>query len=145
MASDVDQIVKLAPQVEKRRAEKVAQFLELIRDPDLASYVNLLRNGDASLTRSANATQHGFKNGNGLREAIRSIHGVLPPRFTASQILEHLQHRNFKFAAKDPGSAIRDALYILKRDGELKIAVAGKGGKENQYEWAAKKAEPSNR
>jgi len=62
-------------------------------------------------------------------------------RFTVEKMRERL--RAFPFGgAADPIKAIRDALYVLVKKGELRVVNKGKGGSPNVYEWqtAAKPA-----
>jgi hypothetical protein len=66
-----------------------------------------------------------------LRDEIRAMRAI-SPRISATQVLERLA--NFPFRT-DPKKAIGDALYQLRQQGELKIAVKGKGGKPGILEW----------
>lgn len=133
-----DDFALLVEQVEKRRAEKVATFLELLRDPDLAAYVALLRNGQhpqhSQQTKPSFTAPPGFKTGNGIQKTVLGL--VLPERFTADDVLRGLQEGGFAFTGKDHKAAVRDALTALTR-GEapsFRIAHKGEGGKLNIYE-----------
>jgi hypothetical protein len=80
---------KLVEQVEKRRAEKVAKFLELLCDPDIAPYIDLLRNGkEPEKPKGEFIPPAGFKVGNGIREAVINLD--LPSQFTSKDILAGL-------------------------------------------------------
>jgi len=67
-----------------------------------------------------------------LRDEIRALKTSLP-RINATQVLDRLS--NFPFTNNDPKKAISDALYQLRKQGELKIVSHGKGGTPNTFEW----------
>jgi hypothetical protein len=71
----------------------------------------------------------------GLRKTICALADKLPERFTARDVLFHLQAHGFKFVG-DPKAAVRDAIYALSRGDEhiFRIAEAGTGGRPNEYE-----------
>jgi hypothetical protein len=127
----------LVEQVARRTTEKVARFLEMLRDPDLAPYVAALRNGHehkqspspARLDQSA-----GFKIGNGIREAVIAL--PLPQRFTGEDVLAALEASDFQFSSRERKAAVRDALFKLSRGANpfFKIIKKGAGGKPNIYE-----------
>ena|ERR1700739_4104279 len=131
-----DDFSLLVEKVERRRAEKVAKFLELLRDPDLAAYVAILRSGEQpEPPKGAGFTPPiGFKNGNGIRDAIRGL--TLPARFTSDEILKALEEIGFPFSSKDHKSAVRDAVYKLTTGTtpEFRKFRTGKGGHPNVYE-----------
>jgi hypothetical protein len=67
-----------------------------------------------------------------LRDEIRALKPTMP-RLNAIQVLERLS--KFPFTS-DPKKAISDALYQLRKQGELRIVSHGKGGTPNTFEWA---------
>ena len=124
-------------QVARRTTEKVARFLEMLRDPDLAPYVAALRNGhdhNQSPSPVRLAQPPGFKIGNGIREAVIALQ--LPNRFTGEDVLAALEATDFQFSSRDRKGAVRDALFKLSRGASpvFKIIKKGAGGKPNIYE-----------
>lgn len=73
-----------------------------------------------------------------LRDEIRALKPNLT-RFTGEQVLERLS--NFAFGS-DPKKAVADALYQLRKQGEVKIVTHGKGGKANTFEWQQQPVKP---
>lgn len=67
-----------------------------------------------------------------LRDEIRSLKPSMT-RVNAIQVLERLS--NFPFTSSDPKKAVSDALYQLRKQGELRIVNHGKGGTPNTFEW----------
>lgn len=141
MRDDFQKLVEKVEKVEKERADKVARFLELLRDPDLAGYVAMLSNGNhrsepAKIPSFSPPT--GFKSGNGIREAIRSL--ALPARFTADDVLVALEVQKFEFASADHKAAVRDAVYSLTKGVEPTFhkVRSGAGGLPNVYERTEK-------
>ncbi len=67
-----------------------------------------------------------------LRDEIRALKQQLPSRFTTLDVLQKLQKYPFN---RDPKSAVRDAIYELTNNEELRIVKPGKGGKPNILEW----------
>lgn len=67
-----------------------------------------------------------------LRDEIRALKPSLP-RPNVVLVLERLS--NFPFTSSDPKKAVSDALYQLRKQGELKIVSHGKGGTPNTFEW----------
>jgi len=126
-APTIDELVA----VHERKSRKAAQLFALLRDPDVADIVALLRNG-ASSASSANGSQEQH----GLRNVIRSLYPVLGKHFTSNDVVVSLQEQGFDFGKRNPKSAVRDQLYALSQPGlnELKIVSEGKGGKPNIYE-----------
>jgi hypothetical protein len=130
-----DDFSKLVEQVEKQRAEKVAKFLELLRDPDLATYVALLRNGEQpERAKQPFIAPTGFKSGNGIQKTVASL--TLPEQFTGEDVLRALEEAKFVFSSKDHKGAVRDALSSLTRGETPKFRIVhkGEGGKPNFYE-----------
>lgn len=131
-----DEFAVLLEKAEKQRAEKVAKFLELLRDPDLASLVALLRNGNRHEFVSAAPfiPPVGFKNGNGIRDAIRAL--TLPAQFTCDDVVAALKQEDFEFSSSDPRKTVRDALYVLSQSEtpEFRRVRGGVGGQIGVYE-----------
>ncbi|HEV2322756.1 MAG TPA: hypothetical protein VGS10_02275 [Terracidiphilus sp.] len=125
----------MVEKVEKRRADKVARFVELLRDPELATYVSLLRNGSPEHAPGLAAfdSPTAFKRGNGIREVIVTLN--LPDKFTSEDVLAQLEQRSFPFSSKDHKGAVRDALFKLARGEKspFRIVTKGAGGKPNIY------------
>ena len=124
-------------QLDKRIAQKKAQLIQLWRDPEMAAYVAILRNGHQTPQQQSDkkpfAPPTGFKNGNGIRVSIENL--SLPGRFSNSHVEEGLSAANFRFGS-DPKRAVRDAMYDLSHGDSaiFRIATKGKGGKPNIYE-----------
>lgn len=119
----------------ERKSKKVALLFELLADPDLTDIVSTLRNGTApqkatSLLEAAVSTVPG---GTGLREAIRAVYPALPAHFTATDLVEVLIDRGFKFGKRDAKDAVRDQLYELSQKEEITVLKEGKGGQQNEY------------
>lgn len=136
MTRQLDDLVRIAEQAEQRRADKVATFLEMLRDPDLAPLVSSLINIEHSTNGKRFVPPKGFKNGNGIREAIRALYSKLPPQFTSLDVHAFLRNAHFRFSARDEKNAVRDALAAMAKNGELKVVAIGSGGKPNVYERA---------
>jgi hypothetical protein len=66
-----------------------------------------------------------------LRDEIRALKPTTP-RLNSIQVLERLS--KFPFTS-DPKKAVSDALYQLRKQGELRIVSHGKGGTPNTFEW----------
>jgi hypothetical protein len=138
VAQPMDEITKIqaqVAQVDKRIAEKKAQLMQLLRDPELAPYLAALRNGHQPppSTQKPLTPPAGFKNGNGIRVSIEKL--SLPNRFSNSHVEEGLTAANFRFGS-DPKRAVRDAMYDLSHgdDASFRIVTRGRGGKPNIYE-----------
>jgi hypothetical protein len=136
-----DDFQELVEKVDRERADKVARFLEMLRDPDLAGYVARLRNGTPQpepakiASKAASFTPPaGFKSGNGIREAVRSL--TLPAQFTADDVLRGLETHNFAFASEDHKSPVRDAIYSLTHGNApvFRRVSGGVGGLPSRYE-----------
>ncbi len=130
-----DEFSKLIEQIDRRRSEKIAKLLELLRDPDLASFAAALQNGKhLEKPRETFVAPPGFKNGNGIQDAVRRL--SLPARFTADDVFELLQRDGFRFTAKRPRGSARDAISKLTRgkNPEFKVVEKGQGGQPNYYE-----------
>jgi hypothetical protein len=137
MGDDFQKLVEKVERAEKERADKVARFLEMLRDPDLAGCVAVLRNGNHQPEPAKIASfipPAGFKNGNGIREAVRSL--ALPARFTADDVHAALEAQQFEFASGDHRAAARDALYSLTKGDAptFRKVRSGAGGLPNVYE-----------
>jgi hypothetical protein len=137
--TDISKSLALVEQVEKRRAEKIAQFVKTLReaanDPDLASVFALLRNGHHHEPQKSPqfVPPKGFKTGNGIRDAIRAL--TLPQEFTAEDVVRGLEAAHFHFASENrKAGAVRDALRALEKAAELRIKRHGKGGRLSVYE-----------
>jgi hypothetical protein len=130
MARDIDDIVRLAEQREKRKAEKISLFLKLSKDPDIRPIIELFR-ADVTPNGKKTKTQFtppvGFKTGNGLRDAIRNLD--LPQRVTAKSVWDALHKKQFRFSANDELGAVGDALYAMSRgkNPEFRRVVGEKG------------------
>lgn len=140
-----DKFTSLVEKAERQRAEKVAKFLELLRDPDLASLVALLRHGsqqEGTGTLFVSAAPFvppvGFKNGNGIRDAIRGL--ALPARFTCDDVVTALKQENFEFTSNDPRKTVRDSLYVMSQGDspEFRRVRGGVGGQVGVYERVQK-------
>jgi hypothetical protein len=141
--NDIRQIVE---QVEKRIAEKRARLVELLNDPDLAPYVAVLQNGHKpsqphQVNKKPNFTPPvGFKNGNGIRGAIRKLLDDEAHPFFEMRQFGRDNVKNFldDLYGKDAYSqkAVGDALHHLStsRNKVLKKVGGGEGGKPNLYE-----------
>jgi hypothetical protein len=165
MSSAILQTIRQAEEIAARKASKEAQLESLVQDPDCADWVlrwvEDIRKGLSEASSNGNSHEsifdpveqqgepfiirmrpQGGKNGNGIRNAIRALDD-LPTRFTASDVLQRLNARNFPFVA-EPNSAIKDALYALKRRHELRVSFQGSGGKPSKYEWTHRKGSNEN-
>jgi hypothetical protein len=144
MQSEIFKLVEQAEQVERQRREKIDAFFRLVRDPDLAAQVALIRNGHSAppLERPKSQKKRkqprraaGFRNGNGIQSAVAGL--ALPERFTVQTVLDQLRAGNFEFASKDPRGAVRDAVFALSKEGStnqrFKIVERPKGGQPNIY------------
>jgi hypothetical protein len=138
--NDISQIVE---QVEKRIAEKRARLVALLNDPDLAPYVAVLQNGHkpAQPNKKPSFTPPiGFKNGHGIRDAIRKLlsdeeHPFFEMRqFGRDNVKNFLDSLYGKDAYTD--KAVGDALHHLStsKNRVLKKVGGGEGGKLNLYE-----------
>jgi hypothetical protein len=135
---------KVVEQVEKRIAAKRAQFVELLNDPDLAPYTAALLNGHRPPEPKSNPKAFtppvGFKNGHGIRDAIRKLLADDAHPFFEMQIFGRDNVKNFldDLYGKDAFSqkAIGDALHHLStsKSKVLKKVGGGEGGKLNLYE-----------
>jgi len=133
MPRDIPDFVRAAEQYEKRRADKVNQFLRLIKDPDIQPYLELLRDKTAPVNGSkAFVPPPGFKSGNGLRDSIRKLD--LSQKFTSVWVLEQLRKNQFPFSAHDELGAVSDALYAMARKGELRRINPEKAGGPTMYQ-----------
>jgi hypothetical protein len=127
---------KMVEQVDKRIAEKRARLVELLNDPDLAPYVAVLHNGH----KPQFAPPVGFKNGHGIREAIRKLLDNESHPFFEMQKFGRDNVKNFldDLYGKDANSlkAVGDALHHLStsKNKVLKKVGGGEGGKPNLYE-----------
>jgi hypothetical protein len=138
--NDISQIVE---QVEKRIAEKRARLVELLNDPDLAPYVAVLQNGHKPQAnkRPSFTPPVGFKNGNGIRDAIRKLLDDEAHPFFEMQQFGRDNVKNFldDLYGKDAYSlkAVGDALHHLStstKNKVLKKVGGGEGGKPNLYQ-----------
>ena len=132
----------MVAQVERRIAEKRARLMELLDDPDLAPYVAALRqqgshsNGIRSFVPPA-----GFKNGNGIRDAIRKLLDDDSHPFFHIRQFDRANVKGFldDMYGKDTYSlkAVGDALHhlsALSTNKAVKKVGGGEGGKPNLYE-----------
>lgn len=128
----------------ERRA-KITQFESLLRDPDLAEFVQELgitpnnhsskpRNNKQLNTTTARSTA---PNANGLKDAILRITTTFVSSFTAAMVVAKLQEQHFKFSG-NPLKAVRDSLYVIDKKG-LGIHEVGrsKDGGPKYYERSA--------
>jgi hypothetical protein len=144
--NDIRQTVE---QVEKRIAGKRARLIELfglLNDPELAPYVAALRSGHKPWQPQANEKRSftppaGFKNGNGIRDAIRNLlNDDAHPFFEIRQFdRDNVKHFLDDLSGKDTYSAkaVGDALHHLStstKNKVLKKIGGGEGGKPNLYE-----------
>jgi hypothetical protein len=140
--NDINQIVE---QVEKRIAEKRARLVELLNDPDLAPYVAVLKNGHSPSQPQASkkpvfTPPTGFKNGRGIRAAIRKLLDDEAHPFFEMRQFDRDNVKNFldSLYGKDTYSmkAVGDALHHLStsKNKALKRVRGGEGGKLNLYE-----------
>lgn len=165
MSSTIPNIIRQAEEIAARKAAKIGQLQLLIEDPDCADFVlelisnirNFHPHPDLNPSNvlmppvearieepqekdwaTANIMRAPVgKNGNGIQSAIRHL-GNLPARFTARDVLNELMSRRFRFVA-EPTNAVKDALYALKRRGEIHQVIQGSGGKPSTYEWRNRK------
>jgi hypothetical protein len=144
----MNNLTQIVEQVEKRIAEKRARLIELLHDPDLAPYVAVLQNGRQSPQlqhphhgKRAFSPPAGFKNGHGIREAIKKLLDDDAHPFFEMRQFGRDNVKNFldelygmdHFSAK----AVGDALYHLSaasKNRVIKRVDGGKGGKPNIYE-----------
>lgn len=139
--NDFTQIVE---QVDKRIAAKRARLLQLLNDPDLTPYVNVLLVTGHAITKSRSKTATvpvQIKNGNGIREAIRKLLNDDNHPFFEMRQFGRDNVKNFldDCYGKDTYSlkAVGDALYHLtksSKDKVLRKVQEGKGGKPTLYE-----------
>jgi hypothetical protein len=134
-----DEYASLVEKVEKEHAAKVAKFWELVRDPELAAHVAIVRNGHqqtgvVTVSAAPFVPPVGFKNGNGIRDAIRAL--ALPARFTCDDVVTALKQENFEFSSSDPRKTVRDSLYVLSQSEspEFRRVRGGVGGQVGVYE-----------
>ena len=116
MTRDINEIVRLAEQREKRKAEKISLFLKLSKDPDIRPIIELFRvdvTPNGKKTKAKFSPPAGFKTGNGLRDAMRAL--VLPQKVTAKLVWDALHKKQFRFSANDEMGAVSDALYAMSR------------------------------
>jgi len=130
MPRDITDIVRLAEQREKKKAEKISLFLKLSKDPDIRPIIELFR-ADVTPNGKKHKTHFnppvGFKTGNGLRDAIRALD--LPEKVTAKWVWEALRKKQFRFNANDELGAVSDALYAMSRGKSPEFrSVAGEKG-----------------
>lgn len=138
--SNFTQVVE---QVEKRIAEKRARLVALLNDPDMAPYVEALRHGEhlrVTPARVFNPPQ-GFKNGNGIRDAIRKLLADESHPFFEMRDFDRTNVKNFLDEMYGEGAysmkAIGDALHHLSsssKDKVLKKVSGGEGGKLSIYQ-----------
>jgi hypothetical protein len=142
-----DNIAKMIEESERLRAEKIAKFLELLHDPDLAPYVSRLTTQVIApapkpvratpmihARRVAIAKPVGFRTGNNIQQVIRDL--ALPHRFTAEDVYVALKEARFQFTSTDHRGSVGDALFKLCR-GEnpvFRIAIPRSNGGQNVYE-----------
>jgi hypothetical protein len=132
----------MVAQVEKRIAEKRARLMELLSDPDLAPYVAALRHQGPSVNGAKPfVPPAGFKNGNGVREAIRKLLDDHSHPFFQMRQFDRQNVKNFldEIYGKDTYSvkSIGDALHhlsTLSKNKVVKKMGGGEGGKPNLYE-----------
>jgi hypothetical protein len=72
-----------------------------------------------------------------LITSVRKVTESVDGRFTAAMIVDGLEARKFKFAAKNPNVAVNGALRKLTHKGELRVAKEGSGRRGNEYERVA--------
>ena len=137
----VDHDVTLSPTYLRQQLKECEAKAKLIREAlDMAERVaHLARvlgqpaNGTAQTRKDANKVQSiRAAAPRPLRDEIRALKPSLP-RPNALLVLERLS--NFPFTNSDPKKAVSDALYQLRKQGELKIISHGKGGTPNTFEW----------
>lgn len=124
--------------LETRRAKKVEQLIELLRDPDLAEVVGRLL-ADSQKPLDVQHRSNGPEPIDGLRITIMSL-DTLPAHFTSTQVVEALHARNHPFGT-DPKAAVRDALYKLTTQGKVRIVKQGGGGILHVYERIKEKSQ----
>lgn len=95
---------------------------------------DLHRNGKKTVIPDRDVSPSDSGSPTGLRKAVCALAECLPAKFTAPDVLAHLQAQGFNFAG-NPMAAVRDALYSLSRAAEpmFRLTQAGKGGKHNVY------------
>lgn len=131
MTNRLEQVIE----AEERRAEKVADLFDLLRDPDLADIVLKLIGGAQATALNCNGSGQSESPG-GLRGVIRAL-GALPPKFTTVDVRKQLVSQHYDFKDADPKVAIRDALYTLSREGSgqaFRIVTPSRAGSLNEYE-----------
>jgi hypothetical protein len=139
MKTRIDEVME----AEERRATKVRDLIERLRDPDVADFVSKLlgeRPGSAAVvpgrTDATNLNGHHPLANMSVTPAIRLIAHALPKSFTVRDVVQHLRNSHFDFGERKPESAVGDAMYFLARGKKpmFRIAVEGKGGQPNEYE-----------
>jgi hypothetical protein len=131
---DITKIQAQVAEVDKRITEKKALLMQLVSDPEMAPYVAALRNGhQPEPEKRPFIPPAGFKNGNGIREAIRKL--TLPQRCTNSDIESGLIAANFR-SKRELKRSVRDAMFDLSHcdDPFFRVVKVGRGGKPNIYE-----------
>lgn len=137
MKSRIDQVME----AEERRAVKVRELIERLRDPDVTDFVSNLLGERPSIvapvrTEATNHNGHPSLAKMKVTPAIRLIANALPKNFTVRDVVQHLENSHFDFGDRKPESAVGDAMYFLARGDKamFRITVEGRGGEPNQYE-----------
>jgi hypothetical protein len=112
---------------------KFSAFLEMLEDPDLEDLIATLLNSHEGGAADKVLARHKFSPG--LTPAILALCHQLEKQFTASDVQQMLEEKNFQFNGDDHRKPIRDALWRLVESKRLRVTQPGKGGRPSVYEW----------
>ena len=141
MPSRIDELVATA----QRKAQKVEQFIALLKDPDIADLVAELTGERMSVLVPEHPHNGHVPNSYipSVTAAIRALAPHLPRPFTIPVLVDTLKRQSFTFS-RPPLEAVRDAVYFLARGKNpiFSVVEQGTGGKLSKYEYVGKLESP---